>query len=117
MRNIIAIALLASLGACSTSQLASPVGQVFCAIQTQGGGQIVVGLVDATATAETGAAAPIVAVGAAATQTALNAQCAKAAAVVPSAIGSTGAVPAPAMPVQTVAVAPISVPATPPPAP
>ena len=110
-------ALLLLAGAtsgCTSAQLSSSAGQIFCHIQTQGGGSLVVGLVDATATATSGSASPIVtpAVGltAAAMQSYLNQQCALAATQVPGAVGSAGAVPAPAMPVQTVAVAPVPVP-------
>ena len=50
MRKSIILASLLALGACSTAQvqtaLSSPAGQLFCAIQTSGGGTVVVGLVD-----------------------------------------------------------------------
>lgn len=103
-----------STAGCTSAQLSSPAGQIFCHIQTQGGGSLVVGLVDASATAASGTAAPIVtpAVGltTAAMQSYLNQQCAQAVTQVPGAVASAGAVPAPAMTVQTVAVTPVPVP-------
>jgi hypothetical protein len=76
MKRFLALPLLCalaagSLAACSQSQvtsaLATPTGQLFCAVQTSGGGTIVAGLVDAeaaTAGAAAGAAA-VIATGAA----------------------------------------------------
>ena len=113
MKRILAVAFL--LAGCQQVQpgtvpsaFTTQGGQVFCAIQQAGGGQIVVGLVDATTAAYAPVATPGVAIGAAVTKAYLDSNCAAAAAKLGGT--TTGAVPAPAMPVQTVAITPISTP-------
>jgi hypothetical protein len=58
-----ALIALLGLAGCSWAQVQtavnSPAGQLFCAVQTAGGGAIVVGLIDAEASALAPAAAPI----------------------------------------------------------
>lgn len=54
-------------------------GQLFCALQTAGGGTIVAGLVDAAASAEAPTLAPIAIVATNATQTFVNNACTQAA--------------------------------------
>jgi hypothetical protein len=74
-------ALALWLAGCASSQistaLASPSGQLFCAIETEGGGTIVAGLIDAASSAVPGAT-PIAVLATNAGQTAVNADCAKA---------------------------------------
>lgn len=81
MKKIIVLALLA-LGGCSASQvttaLSSPTGQLFCAVQTGGGGAIVVGLIDAEATAASPAAAPIAVLATGAAKATVDSYCAQA---------------------------------------
>lgn len=89
-----AIALYA-LTACSLPANAPPVvtnaanaaGQLFCAIQVNGGGTIVAGLIDAYASARLGPAAPIAVIATGATKADVDALCMQAAA-------NTGAVAA-----------------------
>lgn len=57
-QTLAAACLLAILGACQ-AQLASPYGQLFCQIQTAGGGAVIVGVIDAEATAMAPAGAPV----------------------------------------------------------
>ena len=63
----------------------TPAGQLFCSIQTAGGGAFVAGLVDAEASAIAPAAAPVAVIATGATKAAVDAACAAAAT-------STGAV-------------------------
>lgn len=93
-RSHLILALSLGLGACSqpqaTKALAMPPGQLFCAFQLAGGGQMVAGLLDAAASAagpEAGVAA-VIATGA--TKAQVDADCQAAAANV---AGATGAVP------------------------
>lgn len=82
MRKSIILASLLALGACSTAQvqtaLSSPAGQLFCAVQTAGGGTVVVGLVDAEASALAPSAAPIAIIATGAAKTTVDADCASA---------------------------------------
>ncbi|CAM6031751.1 unnamed protein product [Sphagnum compactum] len=82
--------------ACSTAQqtsvtnaLATPAGQLFCAINTNGGGQIVAGIVDASAQAANPAAGAAAVIVTGATQSMVQADCAAAA----KAAGGTAGVP------------------------
>ena len=63
MRNISILAGALALAACSAAQIqnaaTSPAGQLFCAVQTGGGGAIVVGIIDAEASAVVPGAAPV----------------------------------------------------------
>jgi hypothetical protein len=106
MRVAILTALtLGGLSACSTAMLTSPVGQLFCALQIDGGGSVVVGLIDAEASALLPGAAPVAVLAAGTAQADLDAECAAAGA----SIGGTGtAVPAPPGPVPTMPINPIS---------
>jgi hypothetical protein len=58
-----ALLAMLALAGCTAAQLQSaaksPAGQLFCAIQTAGGGAIVVGLINAEASAVVPAAAPV----------------------------------------------------------
>lgn len=72
----------AMLTACSQSQvqtaLSSPAGQLFCAVQTAGGGTVVAGLIDAEASASTGPAAPVAIIATGVAQAQVNQDCAQA---------------------------------------
>ena len=84
----------------------STAGQLFCAVQLAGGGQIAVALVDAEATAKLGPAAPLVAVAANLEKAKIDTLCTNAAtAIGGTAIGTVTAPAAGTTPV-TVAVAP-----------
>ncbi len=67
-RYLTLAALALSLGACTLTPsqtasvdkaLASPAGQLFCSIQLNGGGSVLVGVIDAAATASAPGAAPV----------------------------------------------------------
>jgi hypothetical protein len=85
----IALCILASgvalltLSACSTTgttaALASPAGQLFCAVDAAGGGQLVVGVIDAEATAKLGAAAPVAVLATGAAASTVQSECNQAA--------------------------------------
>lgn len=81
MRRIIA-PLIALCAGCTPQQqqtvdtaLANPAGQLFCAIQTGGGGAVVVGLVNA---AVSGAAPPLAVIATGASKAFVDAACAQA---------------------------------------
>jgi hypothetical protein len=59
-----------------TTALDTPTGQLFCAVQTGGGGAVVVALIDAAATAAAPAAAPVAVIATGAGQAVVNADCA-----------------------------------------
>jgi hypothetical protein len=109
-----AFGIAACVGTTQTTSLQSPAGQLFCAIQTSGGGTIVAGLVSG-ASATLGGAAPLVVLATNAGQTAVDQDCAAAAAatggtaglpVVPPAVPSAAPLVAIANPASpTVAVA------------
>jgi hypothetical protein len=121
MKPAIALLLAAGLGmslaACTPAQnaqvqtaLASPAGQLFCAIQVGGGGTIVVGLINAEATAAVPGAAPVAILATGAAKAQVDADCAAAG----KSAGGTGlAVSPPANPavVPQVAVVPPATPA------
>ena len=103
MKRFLALPLLCalaagSLAACSQSQitsaLATPAGQLFCAVQTSGGGTVVVGLVNAEVTAAVPGAAPIAVIATGATEAQVNADCAaaKGVPVAPPAVPTTAVV-------------------------
>jgi hypothetical protein len=108
------LALGFALCACSPAQittaLASPTGQLFCEIQTNGGGAFVAGLTATAASSAAPAAAPLFVIATGAGEAAVNDDCAKAAKSVP---GGRSGVPVspPATPVnvpQVAIVAPAS---------
>jgi hypothetical protein len=112
MKYIPLLALLL-LPACSPTQqaqvnttLASPAGQLFCSIQTSGGGQIVASVIDATASAALPGAAPAAVLVTNMSKGFVDAACAAAAA----SAGGTGGVavspPATGVPVAPVAIVP-----------
>lgn len=111
-RFAIASACLLAVVGCSpgavTSALSTPAGQLFCAIQTSGGGTTIAGLVDAAASSALPGAAPVAVLATNATVAQVNTACANAAA----ATGSTSGIPVspPANPSATPTVA-IPVPA------
>lgn len=78
----IAIAALAVLAGCSSTSinnaLSSPAGQLFCAVQTDGGGTAVVGLIDAEATAAAPALGPVAVIATGAGKAQVDADCATA---------------------------------------
>lgn len=103
--NIRNIAILAGLiglagcvSACSQSQvtaaLSTPAGQLFCAVQTSGGGTVVVALVNAEVTAAAPGAAPVAVMATGATEAQVNADCAaaKGVPVAPPAVPTTAVV-------------------------
>lgn len=77
-----ALAVAFVLAGCSDTQintaLSSPSGQLFCAIQTAGGGTVVAGLIDAEASAVAPGATPIAIIATGATKATVDADCAKA---------------------------------------
>lgn len=77
-RTAFALALAAALPACSSAQLASPAGQLFCAIQTGGGGTVVVGLINAVVAGGAPAAAPLAIIATGASEDFVNKACAAA---------------------------------------
>lgn len=92
--------VVASCGTSGTAALQSQPGQLFCAIQTNGGGSILAGVIDAEATAASPAAAPIAILATNATKVFVDNACTQAAA-------NTGAVSAiPASPPANPAAAP-----------
>jgi len=85
--------VLCGAGSCSLSSptvaLSSPAGQLFCAIDTGGGGQIIAGLINADATAQLGPAGPVVVLATNAAAAVVQSDCAAASA----AVGGRGGVP------------------------
>lgn len=61
-----------------TTALSSPAGQLFCAVQTGGGGAITVGLIDAEATALAPLAAPVAVLATGTAKAVVDGDCAKA---------------------------------------
>jgi hypothetical protein len=82
MRTLILASVLLGLGACSSAQLqtaaSTPTGQLFCAVQTNGGGALVVAAIDAQASALAPAAAPVAVIATGATKAFVDSVCAKA---------------------------------------
>jgi hypothetical protein len=80
---ITALALVALLDGCTAAQqqtaLATPSGQLFCAIQTTGGGALVVALADASVAAASPGAAPLAIIATNASKAFVDAACAAAA--------------------------------------
>ncbi|HTI81716.1 MAG TPA: hypothetical protein VL614_14810 [Acetobacteraceae bacterium] len=76
------LGLAGCLAGCSnssiTSALSSPAGQLFCAIQTNGGGTAVVGLLDAQASAAAPTLAPVAIIATGAAKAQVDADCAAA---------------------------------------
>ena len=94
------VGTMLALSACSASQQAavtkaasSPTGQLFCGIQTQGGGAIVVGIIDAAATVALPAAGPVVALATGAAKSAVDATCAAAGGIAVSPPANPAAAP------------------------
>jgi hypothetical protein len=79
--KILLCALLA-LADCTQAQLqtaaSSPTGQLFCAVETAGGGSIVVGLIDAEASSFAPAEAPVAILATNATKSIVDSACAAA---------------------------------------
>jgi hypothetical protein len=97
-KSIIAAgACLLALSACSSAQvqtaLSSPAGQLFCAVQTSGGGTIVAGLIDAEATAAAGAAAPVAVLATGVAKAKVDADCAAAGGIAVSPPANPAAAP------------------------
>lgn len=107
----IALAGLGMLAACSGSQLvtaaSSVPGQLFCSIQTAGGGQMLAAIVNADVALASPTAAPIAVVATGQTVTYVNGICAAAAASVPNAV--SGAPVSPPSATATVATLAVSV--------
>ena len=80
MHPFIALAGLVALAACTPAQtqkaLSSQEGQLFCAIQTSGGGAVVAGLVSAEAGTVAGPAAPLAVIATGATKAFVDQACA-----------------------------------------
>ena len=96
MKKFVLLGLL-GMAACSASQvttaLSSPTGQLFCAIQTGGGGAVVVGLIDAEATAVSPAAAPIAVLATGAAKSVVDGYCAQAGGIAVSPPANPAAAP------------------------
>lgn len=103
MKRFLALLPLCALAACGlaacsqsavTSALATPAGQLFCAVQTSGGGTVVVGLVNAEVTAVAPGVAPVAIIATGATEAQVNADCAaaKGVPVAPPAVPTTAVV-------------------------
>lgn len=75
---LIAVALVACTAAKINQILKSPAGQVFCAIQTGGGGAIVVGLINAELSALAPVGAPVAVLATGASKAFVDGACAKA---------------------------------------
>lgn len=79
---IAALCVLASCGPNAQTKidtaLASPAGQLFCAVQTSGGGAVVVGLVNAEIVGAAPGAAPVAVLATGASKAFVDAACAKA---------------------------------------
>ena len=101
--------LLIALSGCQqgavTSALSSPAGQLFCRVDTTAG-PTVVGIIDATATAGLGGAAPVAILATNATAAVVQADCQAAAAVLGAKGG--GPIPPPSVPGSNVAITPTS---------
>src|SRR5271170_7148265 len=89
--------MVLGLAACSQSQLTSaatsPTGQLFCAIQTQGGGAIVAGMVQAEAGALAPGAAPLVILATGAAKATVDGICAAAGGIAVSPPANPAAAP------------------------
>ncbi len=76
------LCVLFALAGCTSAQLqtaaSTPAGQLFCAVQTAGGGSIVVGLIDAEASSLAPAAAPVAILATNATKILVDRACAAA---------------------------------------
>lgn len=96
-RFALASACLLGLAGCKatavTTALSSPAGQLFCAVQTAGGGAVVVGLVDAEASALSPAAGPIAVIATGTAKQTVDADCAKAGGVAVSPPAAPAAAP------------------------
>jgi hypothetical protein len=107
MKNFALLGLLTVAG-CSATQvntaLNSPTGQLFCAIQTDGGGTLLATVVDAAATAASPGLSPVAVIATGATKTFVDNACAQAAANV----GGTSGVPV-SPPAASVVTAPVAV--------
>lgn len=78
---------------CTASQLSGPSGQLFCSIQTAGGGAFTAGIVAAALSNAAPAASPLFVVATNAGRTAVDADCAKAAASVAGAVSGVAVSP------------------------
>lgn len=96
------------LAGCSTAQgdkaLASQAGQLFCSIQTTGGGAVVVAVANAAAAGVAGPAAPLAVIATGASKAFVDAACARAAAALAAPVGVP--VPPPATVVPVVPIVP-----------
>lgn len=112
MTRLIIIAALALAGCSATQQasvdkaLASQPGQLFCLLQTAGGGQIVASVIDATASAALPGAAPAAVLVTGMSKAYVDAACARAAASAGAVAGVPVSPPAAGVPVAPVAVVP-----------
>lgn len=91
------IAGLVALAACTPGQItaaaSTPAGQLFCAVQLAGGGTVVVGLIDAQASAVSPAAAPVAILATGVAKSVVDSYCAKAGGVAVSPPADPAAAP------------------------
>ena len=97
MKTLAVLCLIGTVSGCSQAQvntaLATPQGQLFCAVQTGGGGAVVVALVDASASAVAPAAAPVAVIATGATKAVVDADCAAAGGIAVSPPANPAAAP------------------------
>ena len=97
MKIFVPFFLLGCLVGCSQAQvdtaLATPPGQLFCAVQVAGGGAIVVALVDAEASAAAPGAAPVAVIATGLTKAKVDADCAAAGGIAVSPPANPAAAP------------------------
>ena len=104
---LVGAALLSGCAADKISTaLASPPGQLFCAIQTGGGGTIVAGLINAEVTQAAPDAAPIAVLATGATKSAVDKACAAAGGIPVSPPANPAAAPQIAIPASATPAAP-----------
>lgn len=108
---LVAAAALLALAACSTQQTAAtsalsstPEGKLFCAIQTGGGGSLVVGVVNAAVAGTAPGASPAAVIVTGASKAAIDQMCNDAAAAVGATAGIPVAPPASPISIPNVAV-------------
>ena len=96
MKRLALFCLLGAAG-CSHAQvetaLATPQGQLFCAVQVNGGGAVVVALIDAEASAATPSAAPIAVIATGLAKAVVDADCAAAGGIAVSPPANPAAAP------------------------
>lgn len=97
MTRILTLAAILGLAACTPGQIqtaaSTPAGQLFCAVQTNGGGAMTVALINAEASASAPAAAPVAILATGMAKAYVDAACAAAGGIAVSPPVNTAAVP------------------------